>query len=452
MKLVLSISPDYLAKRWSTWEVIREFVQNILDEQDQGKEATIRYDKKSQTLLLENEGSLGRERLLLGSTSKAGDTRTRGEFGEGLKLAIAVGLRLGMEFKIVAGSEIWIPKIEHSEEFNSETIVIHTRKIKDRGKVTVEIKPLDEKTWKEVQQRVLSMYDLPEKSYLGMYSGKILLAPKLKGKLFVKGLYVCNLDDFKYGYDLNYVELDRDRRLAESHSLNRYVRDVWKEAVTGGKATPEMVLDILKSECGESTKCFGGERLYDYGGERFYQEITEAWSKEYGEDAIPVSTMQESIQAEQHGMRGVVVPRGMRNAVEKQMGSFVSRVKQKESDVTARYGWGEMTDDEKANLLWVSQLFDRIGEKALDIVIVDFVGRKYLGTFRRKDGEDEIRVARWAVNDKDLLLKIIVHEFSHGHGTDGSVAHRDSNDSLYIRMVRSFDTEAAQHGGISLQA
>lgn len=444
MKLVLSISPDYLSKRWGTWEVIREFIQNILDEKDRGKEADIRYDEKNNVLLLENEGHLGRERLLLGSTSKSGDARTRGEFGEGLKLALAVGLRLGMEFKIIAGNETWIPRIEHSEEFNSETIVIHTRKIKDRGKVTIEIKNLAEDAWDEVQKRVLSMYDLPEDSYLGMYSGKILMSPKLKGKLFVKGLYVCQLEDFKYGYDLDRVELDRDRRLADEYSLGYHVRNVWKEAVTGGKATPELVLDILKSECGESIKCFGGERLYDYGGEKFYEEITAAWDAEYGPDSIPVSTMQESIQAEQHGLRGVVVPRGMRNAVEKHLGSFDERVKKKESDVVARYGWSDMTDSEKANLQWVSNLFERIGENALDIVIVDFVGANYLGSYRRKDDFEEIKVARWVVSDKNLLLKTIVHEFSHSQGTDGSVAHRDNNDLLFIKMIRSFDEEVPE--------
>jgi len=442
MKLVLSISPDYLVKRWSGWEVVRELVQNVLDEQDLGHETSIRYSKQNRgTLILENEGKLSRDRLLLGSTSKADDRRTRGKFGEGLKIAMAVGLRLGMEFKIIAGDESWTPRIEYSEEFQSETVVVHTRKIKDRGKVIIELRGLSVEDWEEIQKRILSLQELPKEKYIEVYSGKILLDDSMRGKLFSKGLFVSKLDDFKYGYDLNYVQLDRDRCLAEEHSLNYHVRDVWKEAVSGGKATPELVMDILKSECGESTKCFGGETLYDYGGDAFYQEIARVWEEQYGANAIPVSTTQESIQAEQHGLRGVVVPRGMRNAVEKDRGSFDIRVKAKKSDVVNRFSWGDLTEEEQSNLLWISKLFERIGENALSIVIVEFVSEEFLGKFSRKDGQEEVFIARWVVSDRKQLLRTIAHEFSHSFGGDGTTDHRDALDDLYIRLVMALDSE-----------
>lgn len=435
-KLVLTVSPDYLSKRWGVWEVAREFIQNTLDAQDMGNEGAIKFSvrKGKGILVLENDGNIGRERLLLGSTSKAGDSRQRGEFGEGLKLAIAVGLRLGLEFKINAGDESWTPKIEFSKEFNADAIVIHTRKVANKGKVKVEISGFAPDDWEAIEQRVLALQELEDDEYIETFSGKILTADCYKATLFVKGLFVCVLEGFKYGYDLNNVELDRDRRLADRWSLDHRVRDVWKEAVSARVVQSTEIVKMLNSECAESTQVFGGT-LYDHGGDDFYQGIADEWTEQHGENAVPVTSMQESIQAEQHGLKGIVVPKGLRNAVEKKLGEFGERVSRKEADISRRYSWTDLDRAEQDNILWVVKLFEKADPNfTLDnVVIVDYVGPKIMGT--HQDFNNQVGIAKWVVASRRRLLRTMVHEIAHAKGGDGTVDHRDAQDKLYGDII-----------------
>jgi len=84
---ILPIKSTYVS-HWGTWECVREIVQNAKDEEEEnGHKMTVKYERG--WLRLSNIGAdLARNALLLGQTSKASRDDLRGEFGEGLDLAL----------------------------------------------------------------------------------------------------------------------------------------------------------------------------------------------------------------------------------------------------------------------------------------------------------------------------------------------------------------------------
>jgi hypothetical protein len=83
--------------QWNTpWFFIREFYQNALDEHDEAKiKAIPKLERGSEGVFIEDQGrGLGAEALLMAETkAEAGDLR--GRFGEGLKFACIVAVRMG---------------------------------------------------------------------------------------------------------------------------------------------------------------------------------------------------------------------------------------------------------------------------------------------------------------------------------------------------------------------
>ena len=94
-KIELTIAPSYVPS-WGIVEAVRELFQNALDQQKQNptNKMSWEYDPEAQRLRICNKYStLEASSLLLGATTKADDTSTIGQFGEGYKIATLVLLR-----------------------------------------------------------------------------------------------------------------------------------------------------------------------------------------------------------------------------------------------------------------------------------------------------------------------------------------------------------------------
>lgn len=95
-KIELSITTTYCPD-WSSWEGIRELIQNARDAEVQhGATMSVVHRPDTRTLVITNEGvTLSREALLFGNTSKVGRSDMIGHFGEGMKVGILALLRVG---------------------------------------------------------------------------------------------------------------------------------------------------------------------------------------------------------------------------------------------------------------------------------------------------------------------------------------------------------------------
>ena len=117
--------------------------------------------------------------------------------------------------------------------------------------------------------------------------GNVLLDERFAGKVFVKGLYVCDKEQLEYGYDLepSLIKLDRDRGLIDSFNLQYSL----------GKLLiciedTDFLSSVKDKWDGYYIRCFTSYCNNDIIS-NVYDNALSKFTEEYGKDAIPcVST------------------------------------------------------------------------------------------------------------------------------------------------------------------
>lgn len=431
MKLELTIKTDYLPN-WGAWQGIRELVQNAKDAEVEQK-ATMLVDWSKDTLRIENDGAiLPHEALLFGHTTKAGNSELIGKFGEGLKLGVLALVRAGFPVKIRSGCEVWVPSIQKSEKFNADVLVFDINGgRKPEHRVRVEVGNVTKETWEGMQWKFRFIGKNVGKS-IETSPGTLLLDEKMKGHIFVKGIYVHTDTKLEYGYDIKNAELDRDRKMVDQWDFRFRVRDILAEAA--GK-DPDLVKGLVNVLEKQSPESLG----FDHGGAAYLPEkVAEAVAADFvakhGPSAVPVKTLGESKDLDHLGKKGVVVSESLAAVLNLKMPS-VEKVKEAlREETAARYGWHDLTDAEKASLTDACTLINSSGVLDLDldeIDIVDFKSDDLRGLY--KDGR--IVLARKLVNDRDVCLATLVHEVAHQLGSDGDKTHVAAIERLWCGIV-----------------
>lgn len=105
-----------------------------------------------------------------------------------------------------------------------------------------------------------------------------------RGKVFVRGLFVGEMDDLKYGYNFNpgILPLDRDRRVLPSFDTLYATSNMWSEVES------DLIVNLLK-EGAKDVSYVGGRTLKVIGtpiADAAYKKFIDA----NGEFAYPVSS------------------------------------------------------------------------------------------------------------------------------------------------------------------
>lgn len=424
---------------WGIWEAVREFMQNAKDADEIGHKMWVTYTggakgKRGKLHIVNKHVSFGRESLVLGGTTKDGDDRQRGKFGEGFKLAAAVLVDHGCPVTIENGGEIWIPRLGTSDKFGgAEILLIDVYSNPDpQNQYHVVIEDVSRGDYRVIKERCLFLGKLAKKDVIGFEPSRILRGTQHVGSLYCRGLYVGAMpDNTAYGYDLP-VELDRDRKMADPWSLKWQVREVLKGAVRRGEIPIADFMRLLQNGSTIESKVFAEMDDFCSGG-AFYEKVAEEFIKEHGENAVPVAEMSQSVEAKHHGLKGVVVSQAVRKIVEKTTGEFETRKTKAALDIKARLSADDLTEEELGNLNWALDLLDGTHVGNYRVNVVEFVGADVLGQW---SSEGEIALSRRIMSDRKAVLSTLVHEAAHdGCLPDGSVEHRDACDSLFADII-----------------
>ena len=429
-RIELSIASDYV--NWGVAESVRELIQNAKDAEDIGTgQAIIKYRPSNQTLKITTKGaSITRDKLVLGVTTKRGDSRQRGQFGEGFKLAFACLLRNEVDVLADVGTENWRPALEHSETFDSEILVIHTRKKNDSGEITIQLKGVTPEHWEEIVGNTLFLQKSIGK-HIGVPNGKVLMSKKHRGRLYSRGLYICRMPErnHKFGYDLSELEVDRDRRMIDKWDVHYAARQALGYAFINGKLSAEDIYALLEEDCAEA-KILGDE--YISLPIEVQEGLAEIFRARHGQDAIPVISAADSFAVQHVGHKGVVVPTELKMALRNQFGDARELVESLSKEAKQVYSAHELGEIEKDNLLWVFGLTkNAMGCDPDKIRVVDFHGENLLGLYKGGD----VDIARKILKDREELIATVVHEFAHRAGGDGSVQHEREVESLFAKIV-----------------
>ncbi len=302
---VLSLTPDYVMG-WKFWEAARELLQNAIDQHTTNPTSRIlfRYDGEGERLTIGSTGAKLEPRcLLLGQTTKTLERDTIGQFGEGFKLAILALTRMSYGVTIYNGQEVWVPNFEWSDEYGTHVLVVRRYETVDHPRVDGEeitdgvlfdIVHVSERTFGDVTERYLPDEPL----------NTILDADHLRRKVFVGGLFVCEIEELQYGYNFapNRINLDRDRGMASTFDVSYEASQIWKAS-----GSDEKLYESLQSGALDTSHVsYLTRKQGDYAVSRYLEENPEA---------VPVSDDVEANRLMDSGVRVRRVPTALRNTL-----------------------------------------------------------------------------------------------------------------------------------------
>lgn len=433
-KYNLNLHRNYV-KDWGIAQAIREIMQNAIDSDAEGNPMLVEH--KGNKLTVTNIGAkLDHSVFLLGKTSKEGRDDQAGKFGEGLKLALLILARENIKCRIVNGDESWIPEMEPSDLYGGERVlVVNTRKLSSQTTAfSIEVEfPREE--WENQKWRYLAVSKRPAKDVIQTTRGKVLLGEEDKGRIFVKGIYVCRVPELEYGYDLKDARLDRDRNFIHNYDLKEKVKPMLEEALSQQRMSSELIWDMMSREAPEVSVS-----IYDTPNKTLEQIAVEGFERKFGDKAHPVLNMEQAAELEHLGIRGVIVSSTIVNATAAKYGS-IERVKEKlKGKVSKVYQLDELGESRLACLRWALDTLGQVTEVGMaDVLIADFVDARLAGLYEN----GSIKLASSLLDDRADTLATLVHEVAHRKGADGSKSHVAEIERLWTELFRRLGKEFA---------
>jgi hypothetical protein len=316
------------------------------------------------------------------------------------------------------GDEVWEPKIETSEKYAGQSIlVVHTRKGgKDDNRFQVEI-AMPPEVWEDQKWRYLCVSPRPRNEVINTTRGKVLMGEKDKGRIFVKGIYVCSIDDAGFGYDLYDAQLDRERNVVGSYNLREIVKDMMQEATSQGLVSVQTLWDMMSRGCPEVNV---GD--YDVANAKLAKTISDEFVRRFGAGSFPVTSMADAADLQHLGKSGVMVSSHIVNAMKPVFGSIDDVRKKLKDAIKETVQWVDLTDTEKRNIdqaiLEMNAVPD-VSVKLSDVEVAIFLDGRLRGMYK---GGKAI-LSRQVLSDLPSTLGVLIHEVAHSKGVDGDKAH-----------------------------
>jgi hypothetical protein len=423
----LTITKDYV-HTWGIWEGIRELVQNAVDgEREFGYKMKVQMST-AKKLIIENQGgSLPRDALLFGYSTKRNRSDLSGQFGEGLKLGILALIRAGLCITIKNGGEIWKPVIEESKKFKQDVLKFKIRKnTKQYNSLRIEIRGINEETWNTCKAKFLFL----NKDVTGQTKtrfGTLIEDERLKGYIFVKGIFVEYNGEFSYGYDLKDAEIDRDRGMVSSFDLRWRTGLILNEAMDRKPTVVKKVYDLLEVG-GEDVSSLSSTLNRDN-----LQKVVKRFRKDHGKNSVPVVSLSESKEIGHLGKRGAVVAPALASVLSKEFGEFEEMKTRLRTKTFKPVSYGKLTKTQKVNLETSIEMVKNAGYNiSLDLInVVEYKDKGMMGQWIG----GKIRLAQWVLNDLAETLEVLVHEFCHSFGTDGEKAFHAKTEEVFAKVA-----------------
>lgn len=309
-RIELGMSLEYVSN-WTIVDAIREIFQNSLDEEIENPENKwyFNYDKENQILRVGNKLSkLSTKSLLLGQSSKRDNFNTIGQHGEGYKVATIVLLREGCGVKVYNYNEkeIWTAKVIKSKRYGADIGVFDIEKVSRFKEVPehsliFEVTNISQEVYEQIKDKNLWLQEDLGEVIEAEGCGKVLLDEKYKGRIYVKGLYVCSKSYVEYGYDFEpkMINLDRDRGLVDSLNLQFQIGKLMANTKNA-----EFLKEARKTWDGSYTRIY---TTCDSVYSEVYSDAYNQFRGKYGLDAYPCTDTEKFNKLKNRGVNVAMV-------------------------------------------------------------------------------------------------------------------------------------------------
>lgn len=251
------------------------------------------YHQNERRLVLMNRSvAIERRALLMGFSQKAKHRDVIGAFGEGMKVGALALLRKGLRMSIGTHGELWHFVLAEDPCFGERVLSVEICPLPvseeertDIGLAELDLQPEDTFTmidgleyseWVALAPRFLFL--CPPNDSFKMAQGRLLLDEELKGKMFVKGIFINDLtqERLRSGADFFDIRLDRDRAaVLKMSDIDHQVSSMWARAILLRPDLLQRYYEILSSHKQSSDITFADlycdEEVADIIAAEFYR-------------------------------------------------------------------------------------------------------------------------------------------------------------------------------------
>lgn len=291
-KYTTMLTPDYIPD-WLVADGIREFVANALD-----SDSALEYEVGDNYIILTSVGvTLPPKVLTMGTSGNRLKESAVGKHGEGILTGLIPILRDGGKVEFQNGDKLWTPSFEYSEQFERDILVIEeTQYAAGNNNFTVSITNIDSGVITEVVDRCLYL----QKDLGTVFEGKRgrVLMDK-PNKLYVGGLFVCDITGHKYSYDFApaYLPLNRDRKSVDGWRLADNVTALLEE-VLPAKDLAQLV---------DSRSADAGGYYSSFTSDEVAEEVYNLVKKSFGNTVVVCEDYDEKEKLEKGGFKNVEI-------------------------------------------------------------------------------------------------------------------------------------------------
>lgn len=424
----LTLSSDYVPN-WGLWEGIRELVQNAVDgEREMGYKMTIHRTDGGTVVIHNAGGTLPREALLIGFSTKRNNAELIGKYGEGFKLGLLALVRSGFDVTIRNGRETWIPCLERSEKFNSDVLKFKiTQAQNDSDGLKIMVKGVSSQDWETFQARFLFL--APTTNTVETQYGTILRNPQDRGKVYVKGIYVQHNDQLGAGYNFSDADLDRDRRMVDSYDLRYKASMIWRDAISSDPTLIDSMFDLLLDSSIDL------KNIGDYIHGESVDKLLACFTAKYGDGALPVENYSQAQELAHFGGRGIVVPQKLVNALANKLGNF-DKIKDGLSNTAfTLVSPCDLSTVERKNLENAVAALTLV-ESSFDpstLNVACFIDTNKRGLHI----EGKLYLSKGILASQAETVMVLIHEYCHKYGKDGERSFTDGCAELASRIIAS---------------
>ena len=221
-KIEYGFGKEYLSK-WTIKEALREVFQNYIDYGEYTINTRVVKDNPDFVNIRVSNSYIPNklEFLRIGNSDKNGNSDAIGHHGEGLKMAFLIFLREGLYFKILSNG-LAISATWSNDELVGETLRIQYVETHISNKEFITIFECPKDIYESFIEDIISDKDIKHSSAYGD------IVDKPKGNIYSGNLYVCNIEELSYAYNIRpgYLPLDRDRCVPNDWDIKYYTSKI----------------------------------------------------------------------------------------------------------------------------------------------------------------------------------------------------------------------------------
>lgn len=435
-KITITVDPDYVS--WGIKECIRDLVQNAIDGQTRGHPMKIVHDGDGGLIISNERFKLPVKTLLMGYSTKRGDIETIGQWGEGLKFSVLGFLKNGISVKIINADEIWIPRIERSELFDSDLLVFDIHKNdKDEKDLIFVLDGISSNQWSKAKEQFLMFDENVDEHSLETPYGRVIDNKDYAGAVYVGGILVQKITDepFEVGYNLKpgQIKIDRDRKMIDRHALKNVSGKAWVYLANNSEGMFSRFETMLKKNSPDVQDLKWTWNV----GSGLIERLHQSFIKSFGDNAIPVLSHDQVNEANMAGKTAFIFGEAYVNLIQDRTGTIVDVRQDLKNQVKERFEVDDLDEVEGKNLFKAWQLLTSCGSSGLpELRVVEFNSETIVGLYSRRSEGSWISLSRTLLKDFGLTLEALVHEYAHSlGGTDGSMEHISNIEKTWRKIV-----------------